>query len=71
MKYSSSISFAMAAMFMLSIGIASAEEPADTPQVKTDAPAKTEKPTSPKEETASPKPTETNTDKPKEEPNCE
>ncbi|MDP2030547.1 MAG: hypothetical protein Q8K12_12985 [Thiobacillus sp.] len=71
-KSSSLTFFALAALFSLSCGIASAEENrTEAPQVKPDVPTHPEESTSPKEETADKKPPESDTAKPKEEPNCE
>ena len=71
MTKSSSLSFALAAMFTLNCSFAFAEEPADDSQIKSDIQTHPEKPTNPKEETADKKPPESDTAKPKEEPNCE
>lgn len=70
-KSSSLTFFAMAVVLSLNFGIASAEEPAEAPQVKPDVPAHPDASTSPKEETADKKPPESDKAKTKEEPNCE
>lgn len=70
MKKSSSTSCTIAAMLILNIGVVAAEEPADTQRVKPEV-QQPESPTSAKEETASPKPSEGDTAKPKDDPNCE
>lgn len=61
---SCSLSFALAAMFTLNCGFASAEETAPDPQVKSER-------TNPKEETADKKPADKDAAKPTEDPNCE
>ena len=73
MTKSSSLACAMAAVCLLNIGIASAEEErTEVPQVKPDVPTYPEESTNPKkEETADKKPSESDTAKPKEDPNCE
>ena len=71
MTKSSSLSFAVAAMFTLNCSFASAEEPAGDPQVKSDVQTHPEKSTNPKEETADKKQADKDAAKPTEDPNCE
>jgi hypothetical protein len=72
MTKSSSLAFAIAAVFLLNMGIASAEDQPEVPQVKREVPTHPEDSTNPKkEETADKKPPENDTAKTKEDPNCE
>ncbi|MHB1084357.1 MAG: hypothetical protein ACYCZA_05910 [Thiobacillus sp.] len=70
----SSLAFAMAAVFSLNFGIASAEDPPETPQIKPETQTQPETPSSSKKETSNKKPSPSNTTKPTEtsaEPDCE
>lgn len=72
MTKSSSLASAIAAVYLLNMGIASAGDQPDVPQVKLDVPTHPEGSTNPKkEETADKKPPESDTAKTKEDPNCE
>ena len=71
MTKSSSLAFALLAMFTLNGSFAFAEEPADDPQVKSDIQTHPEKPTHPKEESADKKPAVKDAAKSTEDPDCE